>query len=499
MDAESPRPSDAARTRPAPQGASRRRRVAIVAGVFGVLVLALVLRFTNLGAWSYWSDEAFTVSDANGWRLGLEGNLPAHQLSIGLFGLWFDAAERFGFPLTEGTVRAMAAVFGVLGIAAILFLGARFVGSTGAWFAGLLLTLSPFHLYWSQNARAYALELALAVPAGLGIGFGLLGFRAREAAFGALCLVGAAFAHPTALTLAPGLAAAFLLFGGAESTRRLPAKARMLAALVASLAIGAALVPLRRSLSVHFAVKGGGSPALFASTCVYYFRPTLLAAAAILALRGVLRRDRRSMVLTLLGFGSLASGFVASLLVRTNAQYVFVALPFLALLVGREIADLGRASLPAVERLGAAALAAALVLDFAGGAFLYHTAERGHRAPWREACQVVFEACQPGEAVVSTQATVVECYLNPRNPTPRDPEASLYINRFEANQFEIATRCSPRAWFLVLDVDLDEWPAVEREVFRRFLWNECRPVADWTLQFAGKNQTLRLWRFDALR
>ena len=64
---------------------------------------------------------------------------------------------------------------------------------------------------------------------------------------------------------------------------------------------------------------------------------------------------------------------------------------------------------------------------------------------------------------------------------------------------EVATKFPRRAWFLVLDVDLDEWGRDDRARITRFLREECRLMRDWNLQFAGKNQTLRVWRYEPTR
>jgi hypothetical protein len=469
-------------------------------GAFAVIVaVAAALRFRGLGEWSYWSDEAFTISDSNSLYMpSSTDRLPAHRLSFLLYGFWFRAAEHFGIPFSETVARLLPAIFGVLGVACVGWLGARAAGKGGALLAALLVALSPFHLYWSQNARSYALEVVLALPAALLLGSACWRWKTWEFVMGLTLLLAAAFAHPTALTLAPGLLVFFLF---ARRARETPGAAAHRLWLAAAAAVGfavVALTPLGRSVWVHFQVKSGASPALFVSTCVYYFRPTLLAAAFFLGIRGIARRDAPAVFLTCAGFGVLASGFAASCLVRTNAQYVIVALPLLTLLAGREIFDLAReGGRPA--RLAAAALAAVLAGDFAGGAYLYHTAESGHRAPWREACQYVFERQEPGDLVVSTQSTVVECYLNPENSDPRNPRASLYINKFESNLFEVATKFPRRAWFLVLDVDLEEWGREDRARITRFLREECRLMHDWNLQFAGKNQTLRVWRYDPSR
>lgn len=465
------------------------------AALVAVTAFAAALRFYKLGEWSYWSDEAFTISDANSFYVEHPGRRPEHGLSFRIYGLWFQFAESLQIPFDEFVARFLPAIFGAAGVFFTGALGARAGGRCGALFAAILLAISPFHLYWSQNARSYALEVSLAIPAGLILGSALLTARIWEFLLGAVLLTGAAFAHPTALTLVPGL----ILFGivgrgfGAESPARMPWKWILLGSgAVAAIVV---LSPLGRAIWVHFKVKSGASPVLFLTTTAYYFRPTLLAAAAVLAINGILRKDRKSLFFTFLSFGTLAFGFAASCVVRANNQYVIAALPFFALLVGREIV-VWAWSPARGARVGALAIATVLVADFASGAFMYFGPENGYRANWREACAYVFERKANDDIIAATQAPIVECYLNPGNLLPRTTEASIYLGPFEPYKFETAVRLGRRAWFLVLDVDLDEWKKSDRLRIETFLRERCRAVAEWPLQFGGKDQTLRIWRYD---
>ncbi|MFN0204991.1 MAG: hypothetical protein ACKVS6_01600 [Planctomycetota bacterium] len=465
------------------------------AALLAVTAFAAALRFYKLAEWSYWSDEAFTISDANSFYLDHSGRRPEHGLSFRIYGLWFQWAKSLQIPFDEFVARFLPAVFGAAGVFFTGALGARAGGRWAAIFAALLLAISPFHLYWSQNARSYALEVSLAIPAGLVLGSALLTARAWEFLLGAVLLTGAAFAHPSALTIVPGL----LLFGivgrtfGAERAIRMPWKWILLGS--GAVAAIVTLSPLGRSIWVHFQVKAGASPALFLTTTAYYFRPALLACAALLAINGIIRKDRKSLFFTFLSFGTLAFGFAASCVVRANSQYVIAALPFFALLIGREIVYL--AWLPVRgARVSALALAAVLIADFTGGAFMYFGPENGHRAKWREACNYVFDRKMNDDVIAATQAPIVECYLNPSNPLPRTTQASIYLGPFEPYKFETVVRLSRRAWFLVLEVDLDEWKRPDRARFEAFLRERCRAVAEWPLQFGGKDQSLRIWRYD---
>ena len=474
--------------------AAPRRRFVLLA--LAVVALGAALRAWRLGEWSYWTDEAHTISDANALVSGDAGQgFAGHRLSFFLYGAAYSAARALGIPFGETVARAVPAFFGVLAVAMTAGVGALVAGRSGAILGALLVALSPFQIYWSQNARSYALEVALAIPAGIMLARGLATQRWGPLLTGVALLGLAASAHPTALALVPGIVAYALVatrFSAANGSRK-----RLLWIAGAIVALGAAFVasPLGKSVSLHFLVKSDRSPFLFLATVAFYFRPPMLAAGACLAIRAFARRDAPSALLALLSLGTIAAGFAASWLVRANAQYVIVAFPFLALLVGREIADLvgGR---DRALKLGGFALAATLAVDQAAGAFLYFGPEHGHRAYFREASAYVWGHAAPGDLVATTQAPIVECYLNPSNPRPREATASLYLGPYEPEQLELMLSRRRRTWFIVLDVDLEEFSADYRQALARFLREECRQVAAWPLQFSGRDQSLHVWRYD---
>lgn len=134
-----------------------------------VLLLALGLRLVNLGGRPLWYDEAFSL---------LYAQLAPAEMIAGTVGSGEAAAEEH--PLlyylglhgwtalwgeTTGAARLLSALLGV-GTAALLYLLARLLaGERVALAAALTASLSPFHIYYSQEARMYALLGFLAVAA----------------------------------------------------------------------------------------------------------------------------------------------------------------------------------------------------------------------------------------------------------------------------------------------------------------------------------------------
>ncbi|RPI87630.1 MAG: phospholipid carrier-dependent glycosyltransferase, partial [Chloroflexi bacterium] len=112
-----------------------------------VLLLGAAIRFYNLGEWSFWYDEIFTLRDIEGLKppaLLLERpSLLLSAISVSLFGV------------SEWSARFVPALIGVLSIPTLYFLVRTLFNPTIAILSVLLLAVSPWHLYWSQNARFY--------------------------------------------------------------------------------------------------------------------------------------------------------------------------------------------------------------------------------------------------------------------------------------------------------------------------------------------------------
>ena len=122
-----------------------------------VVLFGAALRFWNLGQWSFWIDEVFSVKDARNLSLGSWQGIPnpipylAVKLSITLSG---DS---------EWGSRLIPCIVGIVSILAVFGLGRTLFN----WRVGLLgstfVACSSWHLFWTQNARYPIFTLLFAV------------------------------------------------------------------------------------------------------------------------------------------------------------------------------------------------------------------------------------------------------------------------------------------------------------------------------------------------
>ncbi|MCA9931199.1 MAG: glycosyltransferase family 39 protein [Anaerolineales bacterium] len=123
-------------------------------GLVIIVILAGLVRLIHLGTWSFWTDEIPTLYNAQ----HILENFLADFRSVLLI-----------YPTTSFLIHIPVAIFGpgewsarlfpaIIGIvsAPILYIQLRnIINPTVGIIAAFLLAISPWHLFWSQNARFY--------------------------------------------------------------------------------------------------------------------------------------------------------------------------------------------------------------------------------------------------------------------------------------------------------------------------------------------------------
>ena len=126
-------------------------------------VVAALLRLQDAGTWSLWIDEGHTWRDAT---MPIAQFLRADRLQYSLpFFLVRGLLYLKWIGEDPWSLRLPFVVVGVLTVPLLAILGARLIGRWPAVLSAWLLALNPWHVFWSQNARGYALVVFAAVVA----------------------------------------------------------------------------------------------------------------------------------------------------------------------------------------------------------------------------------------------------------------------------------------------------------------------------------------------
>ncbi len=122
-------------------------------------LLALFLRLWQVNIEPLWLDEVisirFVVNDFGAMFEMIENDVQM-PLHVTLLFFWI----RF-FGISELSVRAMSVIFGTLCIPLTYLLAEKIFNKRIAVISTILVTLSPIHIYYSQEARPYALLIFL--------------------------------------------------------------------------------------------------------------------------------------------------------------------------------------------------------------------------------------------------------------------------------------------------------------------------------------------------
>jgi 4-amino-4-deoxy-L-arabinose transferase-like glycosyltransferase len=127
-------------------------------------LVAFLLRVPHLDAQSLWRDEVDVLRFANQPAAELLHNLAQIKYNGPLYYIimrgWLALAGESEFAL-----RFLAACAGVLAVSLTGWIGQALIGRRAAWLAALLVAVSPYMVWYSQEAKMYALVSALTLLA----------------------------------------------------------------------------------------------------------------------------------------------------------------------------------------------------------------------------------------------------------------------------------------------------------------------------------------------
>ena len=189
------------------------------AAVAGITLLGLAIRLANFGE-SLLGDELSTYWILHDDSLGdvLSSVRSDDEITPPLYFVLAWLSLKVG-PDPEW-VRLPSLLAGTATIPLIYLLGTRTVGRAAGLLGATVMALSPFMIYYSTEARSYALMIALLTASSLALVFAVESRGPRWWVVYAVCSCGALYSHYTAVF---PLAAQFLwvLWAHRESTRAL--------------------------------------------------------------------------------------------------------------------------------------------------------------------------------------------------------------------------------------------------------------------------------------
>jgi len=385
--------------------------------LLGLAAAAALLRFVGLGDQAYWGDEAHTAFFA---RLAPDEILPRMSEAEGTPPLYYLGVWAWMQLVGNGeaTLRAISALAGTATVPVAYLAATEFVSRRAALATAALVALSPALIWYSQEARAYALAVLLGALSLLTFGRALQEpTRGRLAAW-ALVSGAAAWTQYTAALLVVPEAAWLLLRSGAPR--------RVLAAVagVGAIAAPAGLLLLEQNANgatpewiknVPRDIRGRQLPEQFLLGYGPPLMPLLAAAALVLALalwllarRASADERRRAALPAALGVAVIAPPLVLSAVPSLDylvTRNVLLALVPFAIVVAAGL-TCSRAG-----RLGAAGLAGLLALAVVVTVWVAKTPTL-QRPNWRDVAESVGPAAGARVVVVPDPVFAAPLHLH---------------------------------------------------------------------------------------
>ena len=134
-------------------------RVLAIAGFSGVTLLAILVRMTRISHLSLWLDEGFTALYSRQAWTAVSGTNGFYSPHPPLYFTLVKVSDLFVSDQLAG--RMISVIAGIATIPVFYKLISMVLDRRAAFVATLVLALSPIHLYYSQEARMYALVVFL--------------------------------------------------------------------------------------------------------------------------------------------------------------------------------------------------------------------------------------------------------------------------------------------------------------------------------------------------
>jgi uncharacterized membrane protein len=398
------------------------------AALAGIILAGAWLRLTGLRRQSLWFDEIDVVVRAQRpfgdvlRTVTTPGeNGPLYNV---LLALWIQVAG-----ISEIAVRFPSAVAGTLAIPLLYLLARRLGGTTTALLAAGLLAISPYHVWYSQEAKMYALIVLLALLSSLSFVEALE--RNQPLWWAAYVVVTTMLFYSHVVSVLVFVAQSLYAL---STHRSWPGRERRW--LIAAGVLTLPYIPIALwALDVVSGRAYSWQPdvGLWQLTRILATRFAVLRADAVVENRGALlygalalggiaalaaRRGRRHawLLAMLLAIVPPLGLYLASLRQSVfQDRYAIVALPAYLLLVAAALAWLlrGRATWP----LGVASVF--LLLAFAWGPLRdVNRSTAAQKEDWRSAYALVADRVQPGDVyvIIPGYMTTALRYFNQRDP-----------------------------------------------------------------------------------
>lgn len=411
--------------------------------LIAITLLALALRLYKLGEWSFWVDEVATVNRAHG-HFNLETIISYWPPPISVI---LTGGVLHVLGTNEWSARLIPMLVGVISIPVLYFPIKRLLGPVVALISGLIIALSTWHLYWSQNARFYTSLLLFYTLALFAFFFGIEKGRFRYIILSLLLLVAAMGERSMALFLVPVWA--LYLVSLKIFTSEMPSRFRfknLAPILLAGVAFGiyeTFRFFYAESLVVHAFFKFFDNPdqlpqppLQLVHSIVTHIGVPLICLGSVGGLYLLWEKKRIGLLLLLGATVPTLILLIASPFGWTADRYAFITLSSWAILSAVAVKELF-SQVEGRKKILALGIVLLLVADPLVQDAAYYRGQKGRRPDWHQIYTFIEQRRVEGDLVIATKYKLGLYYLDPEVMPIEDMDPGVIINNGQ------------RTWFVV--------------------------------------------------
>jgi 4-amino-4-deoxy-L-arabinose transferase-like glycosyltransferase len=366
-----------------------------------ITMLAALLRFYKLGEWSFWIDEIYTIGRAQAHYSSLEAtvhNIPPSRNWVPV-SVILTAGTLNALGTSEWSARLVSAVIGVLSIPVLYLLVKRLFSPGVGLIAALLLAVSPWHIYGSQNARFYTSLILLYSLALFALFQGLERDRPGYLLISMALLYLAASERVLALFMVPVVVCYLLLLWLLRLDRPVGLRARNLGLVILPV-IAAGIVEIHSLLSSGISRFFGDfywffqfhidDPLRLLSFISFDVGVPLMSFSILCGVFLIVKKSRAGLLLFVNAVVPVVVLLALNPFMFTKSRYAFITLPSWIALGAAGIRELLRET-KELGRILALGLLLMLLADSGGSNLLYYQINNGNRHDWKGAFSLIHE------------------------------------------------------------------------------------------------------------
>ena len=454
-----------------------------------ITLLAAAIRFYKLGEWSLWIDEIFTINHAishySSAQLIVDHIPPARNWVPVSVILTAQALNLAG--ITEWSARFTSAMIGTITIPILYFPTRKIFDARIALIALLLLALSPWHIFWSQNARFYTSLMLLYTLALFVFYLGIERNRPVYILLFHLLLYLACSERLFALFIFPVIISYLLGIGFFLMEKPPGLNKRMMLLLFFPFLLYGVFEVLRwfwlgssniRELTDIFVGQVNTTPLRLSLSIAYRIGIAVILLGICGGLYALLKKQRASLLIFLGATLPVVLLVLLSEFMFAVDRYIFTTLFFWFILGALAVRELF-AQTEGFVKIVSFGVLLVLLMTSLSEVFLYYQYQHGNRPDSKGAFLAVRQRMNPEDLIVATRPELGTFYLK---------EEVGSINSISIDAFE---KSDSRIWFVVdeatspVDPDIKEWILQNTELIQ---------VKE--LYLPGKNLSIYIYLYD---